>query len=84
MTPNFEDFIDYYLNFGPLKDSLKDSLVFVCILIATIIYELKFTDSRIRNLILVAIAARIVNCLLYLLLSFKIQFGLSQYQFVVL
>jgi hypothetical protein len=72
MTPNFEDFIDYYLNYGPLKDSLKDSLGFVGILLATIIYEYKFTDSRIRNLILVAILTRVVNCLLYLLLSLQI------------
>lgn len=72
MTPNFEDFIDYYLNYGPLKDSLKDSLGFVGILLATIIYEFKFTDSRIRNLILLAIITRVVNCLLYLLLSLQI------------
>jgi hypothetical protein len=79
MTPNFEDFIDYYLNFGPMKDSFKDSIVFVGILIATVLYELKFTDSRIRNLILVAILTKIINCLLFLLLSLGIQFGLTKY-----
>ena len=79
MTPSFEDFIDYYLNYGPLKDSLKDTLVFGGILVATILYELKFSDSSIRNLILFAITAKFINCILSLLLALKIQFGLSQY-----
>ena len=84
MTPNFEDFIDYYINVGSLKDSLKDTTIFVCIFIATIVYEWKFTDSRLRNLILVAILAKILNCIFYVLLSVNISFGLSRYEFVTI
>lgn len=79
MTPSFEDFIDYYLNYGPFKDSLKDGMVFVGFLIATILYELKFTDSSLRNLIYFALTAKVINCILSLLLYFQIQFGLTQY-----
>lgn len=84
MTPNFEDFIDYYINVGSLKDSLKDTTIFVCIFIATIVYEWKFTDSKLRNLILVAIFAKILNCIFYVLLSLNISFGLSRYEFVTI
>jgi len=40
MTPTFEDFLDYYYNFGAIKDSNKDVCLFIGILCTTIIYEL--------------------------------------------
>lgn len=79
MTPNFEDFIDFYLNWGPLGDSLKDTLIFTAILITTIVFEKRFSDSKLRNQLLVAIVAKIMNSLCSLLLSLNILFGLSRF-----
>ena len=82
VTPNFDEFFSYYLGFGILKSSLKDTLVFLGILSITFIYELKFTDSPIRSLIICAFAAKLISSILSLLLALGITFGLSRYWFV--
>jgi hypothetical protein len=77
-TPSFEDFLDYFYNFGAVKDSIRDISMFTGILICTLVYELYLTDTVLKRLMLTAILARMVNSLLSLLLAFGITLGIGQ------
>ncbi len=82
MTPTFEDFLDYYYNFGAVKDSSKDVCLYIGILCTTIIYELYLSDTNIRKLLLFAIVVRIIDNGLDLCLSLGVTFGLPKVAFV--
>jgi hypothetical protein len=82
LTPNFDDFLDYYVNFGPVRDSCKDILLFSGIFTLTLIYEFYLIDTRIRRMILVSISAKILNSFLNLLISLRFTFGLSNFQMI--
>ena len=79
LTPNFDDFLDFYVNFGPIEDSIKDILLFSGILLLTLIYEFYLIDTQIRRMMLVAISAKILNSFLNLLLSLGFSFGLTNF-----
>ena len=84
LTPNFDDFLDFYVNFGPIEDSIKDILLFSGILLLTLIYEFYLIDTQIRRMMLVAISAKILNSFLNLLLSLGFTFGLSNFLMISL
>ena len=82
LTPTFEDFLDYYYNFGAVKDSIKDVCLYIGILCVTIIYELYLSDTNVRKLLLFAIVIRIIDNGLDLCSSFGFTFGLPKVAFV--
>ena len=84
LTPRFDDFIDYYINFGPIYDSMKDLVLFIGILILTILYQVKFLDTRIRRIILVALIAKIISSCLSLMIALKFTLGIPDFPFMCL
>ena len=45
-SPSFEDFLDYFYNFGAAKDSIKDIALFSGILVWTVFYEARLTNAQ--------------------------------------
>jgi len=82
LTPRFDDFIDYYINFGPVFDSMKDLVLFIGILILTILYQVKFIDTRIRRIILVALIAKVISSCMSLMIALKFTFGIHKFPFM--
>jgi hypothetical protein len=84
LTPSFEDFLDYFYNFGAVKDSAKDICLFTGILVSMIIYEIYLSDTKFRKLMMISIIVRIVNSALNLILSLGFTLGLSTWGYVCL
>lgn len=77
LAPSFDDFLDYFLNFGPIQDAFEEFSIFTGILVLSVIYEIYLIDTRIRRIILTAILFKIANSVLNLMLAFGWTFGLS-------
>jgi len=68
-TPNFDDYLNYYLFFGPRPTALKEGLVFFGVLFLTFMYELKFIDSEAKALISAAMVFKLMSSLVNLMVA---------------
>ena len=84
LTPNFKEYLDYYYNFGGIKDGIVEISAFLGIILSTVVYFMCLKDTEIRKLQLIAILFNIMNCALNVCLARGYRFGLTMFQFVLI